>query len=581
MAAPEPRKNVEERQGFAGKPGTSEVWGLCPDPHVDESRRVDRWDFFCAVVLATVTVISRLPYRTRMLYNWDAVQFALALREYDVVKHQPHPPGYVLYVALGRLVNAWLGDEAASYVLLAVAASGLTTFVVYFLARTIYDRATALAAATLLAVSPLFWFYGSVALTYAGEALLASTVAYFSFRALSGSRTDAWLGAGYLGLAGGVRQSIIVLLAPLWVLSVVIGTGHLSVLAVGIVILVAAALTWFVPMIWLTGGLDRYLAASRDLAETVVMPTSIVSGAFETTLRMSRYVLESVVVGLGPLALVVALVPWYVRRYGWTRRESFLIGWSLPPVLVYTLVHFGQAGYVLTFLPALVIVLSHVLLTALRDAPVLAVRPHARAAFATAAVAGIVLVNGSFFVSARPLPRDFDTPKPRWQQLAEDEVSDWVFSRTAAALEEHEAVVRTFVESIRGLFPAEETVVLTELGNPRTYPWLRHAMFYLPEFTIYELRVGDVPPGYYAPRLSSAMTPFPDTEIHLPSTARRLVWFVDHWSPRSERPDGLAEIELPYGRYLYVMPLGRAPVEYAGYTFIRDDPPRRVRRAEG
>src|SRR5581483_9941787 len=105
-----------------------------------------------------------------------------------------HPPGYILYVALGRLVNAWLGDAAGAYVFLAVVFSGLTTLVVYSLARVAYDRATALAAAALLAVSPLFWFYGSVGLTYAGEALCASTVAFFAFRALRGSETDAWLG---------------------------------------------------------------------------------------------------------------------------------------------------------------------------------------------------------------------------------------------------------------------------------------------------------------------------------------------------------------------------------------------------
>jgi len=158
--------------------------------------RADRLDYLIAAALSLVTVLSRLPYRARMLYNWDAVQFALALREYDVVKHQPHPPGYILYVALGRLVHGWTGDAAAAYVLLAVAFSGAGTFMVYLLARAMYDRATALTAATLLAVSPLFWFYGSVGLTYAGEALLASTVAYFSFRAMLGSRRDAWLAAG-------------------------------------------------------------------------------------------------------------------------------------------------------------------------------------------------------------------------------------------------------------------------------------------------------------------------------------------------------------------------------------------------
>src|SRR5687767_12555062 len=178
--------------------------------------RADRLDYLLAVGLSVLTILSRLPYRARMLYNWDAVQFALALKEYDVVKHQPHPPGYVLYVGLGTIVHAWVGDAAAAYVTLAVAFSGLTTFVVYFLARTAYDRPTALAAATLMAVSPLFWFYGSVGLTYAAEALLASTVAFFSWRALTGSRTDGWLAAAYLGLAGGMRQSILVLLFPLW-----------------------------------------------------------------------------------------------------------------------------------------------------------------------------------------------------------------------------------------------------------------------------------------------------------------------------------------------------------------------------
>ena len=41
---------------------------------------------------------------------------------------------------------------------------------------------------------------------------------------------------------------------------------------------------------------------------------------------------------------------------------------------------------------------------------------------------------------------------------------------------------------------------------------------------------------------------------------------MDHWSPATERPRGLVEIELPYGRFLYVLPLGKAPVRYAGYT---------------
>jgi len=541
------------------------------------SRPAPRLDLLCAVALSLLTVLSRLPYRARMLYNWDAVQFALALREYDVSKHQPHPPGYILYVALGRMVNAWLGDPAEAYALLAVVFSGLTTFVVFYLAREVYDRATALAAATLLAVSPLFWFYGAVGLTYAGEALCAVTVAYFAFRALKGSETDSWLAAGYLGLAGGLRQSVLLLLFPLWLGATAVGLRRARTIVIGLCVMAITTLTWFLPMIWLSGGFDRYLAASLELAESVVKPTSILGGPYETTLRISRYVLESVLVGLGPLALAVFLVPWYARRYGWGRAEWFLVGWTVPPIVVYTLVHFGQAGYVLTFLPALVVLLSRVLMAALGEA--LLAHPRWRPVATTAVVTLVVLVNGSFFVSARPLARDFDTPRPAWQKTAEDEAFDWIFSRTAAALKEHEHVMQTFVGAIRGLYAPDETAVVTELGNPRSYPWLRHAMFYLPEYPIYELTVGDLPAGFYAPRMARVMARVHESHIALPAGVKQLVWFVDHWSPLTERPLGLAEIELPHGRYLYMLRIGRKPVDYAGYTFVRENAAGRAVRA--
>jgi hypothetical protein len=538
-------------------------------------RKPDRLDLACAAVLALLTIVSRLPYRARMLYNWDAVQFALALREFDVTKHQPHPPGYLLYVALGRVVDLWLDNPTAAYVVLAVAFSGLTTFVVYGLARVVYDRATALAAATLLAVSPLFWFYGSVGLTYAAEALCASVVAYFAYRALVGSETDSYLGAAYLGLAGGLRQSVLVLLFPLWLGSVLAGVRRVRTVVLGLAILGGGVLLWLLPMLWLTGGLGRYLAALRDLADTVVKPTSIVAGPLDVTLRMSRHLLESVLVGLGPLALAVLLIPRYVRRHGWGRREWFLVAWAAPPVLVYTLVHFGQAGYVLTFLPALVILLSRVLLAALGDVVERARVPRARVAVAAAVVLLVVLANGAFFVNARPAPRDFDAAPPGWARAVQHEAFEWIFSRTAAALREHEEVVRTFVDAIRGLHGPEDTVVVTEVGNGRSYPWLRHAMFYLPEYAIYDLRVGGFTRGFYAPRLATAMAVAQRATIHLPAPVKRLVWFVDHWSPTAERPRGLVEIEIPHGRYLYVLPLGRRPVEYEGYTFVRDEPERR------
>jgi hypothetical protein len=527
-------------------------------------------DVVLASGLAVVTLLSRWPYRARMLYNWDAVQFALALHEFDIAKHQPHPPGYLLYVGLGRLLNASLSDPTLAYVALAMLFSAGSTFVLYGLARRLYDRATAFVAASLLAVSPLFWFYGSVGLTYAGEAFAASVVAWFAYATLTGSVRHLYWGALALGLTGGMRQSVLLLLLPLWLGCAALGIRSRRRLATAAGILLASVLAWLLPMMWLTGGPGAYLAASTQLYGSMLFPTSVLGGSLETTLAQLRYLLESTLVGLGPLGLVAAALPAYARREGWRVPEWFLLAWMVPPAIFYALVHFGQAGYVLTFLPALVILLSRVLVWAVAAGSGRLRRPNWRWALTAGAVLLLVLINTGFFVSARPLPREFNNREgDRWMWRARDEFHDWIMSRTAAALREHEAVIRTYVETIRAVYDPSDTALVTELGNPRSYPWLRHAMFYMPEYPIYQVQLGEMPLGFYAPQSAATMILSPGALITLPAAIRQLVWFVDHWDPATPPPQGLREVQLPYGRYLYVLPLTRRPAEYAGYTFER------------
>jgi hypothetical protein len=528
-------------------------------------------DVLMMMGLAALTLLSRWPYRARMLYNWDAVQFALALREFDVSKHQPHPPGYLLYVGLGRLLNIPLGDPNLAYVALAMVFSAATTVAVYWLARALYDRVTAAAAATLLAVSPLFWFYGSVGLTYAGEAFGASLVAAFAHGALRGNPRALYGCAVALGLVGGIRPSVLVLLFPLCVACAFLGVRSVRRLLVAATLMVVAVLSWFLPMVWLTGGLRPYLRASTQLYGSVVLPTSVLGGSLDVTLAQARYVLASVIVGLGPLTLAVFALPLYIRRTGWGRGDWFLVAWIVPPAAFYTLVHFGQAGYVLTFLPALVILLSRVLVEVVAAGSERLRRPNWRWGLTAAALVPLCLLSTAFFVSARPVPREFNhRTGGSWMWRAKDEAHDWIMSRTAAALREHEAVIRTYVETIRAVYDPSDTALLTEVGNQRSYPWLRHAMFYMPEYAIYQVQLGDFPLGFYAPQSAATMILTPGSTITVPRRIHQLVWFVDHWDPAVPRPRGLQEIQLPYGRFLYVLPIGRGRVEHAGYTFVRD-----------
>ena len=509
------------------------------------------------------------PYRARMLYNWDAVQFALALREFDVAKHQPHPPGYLLYVGLGRLVNQWVGDPAQAYVGLAMLFSAATTFIVYWLARKLYDRPT---ASRRRRSSRSARSSGST-----GRSASPTPARRSARRWSPGRRGARSPGASAtrisepsrLGLVGGIRQSVLVLMFPLWLGCAVARPALLVAPRRGggprhrrrARVAPAADLAQRGPR-----GLHR---VSTQLYGSIVLPTSVFGGSLVPRSRRSRYLAESIIVGLGPLAIAFLALPTYARRAGWNRAEWFLLAWIVPPAAFYALVHFGQAGYVLTFLPALVILLARALVEAVAAGSERLRRPNWRWALTAVAVIAFVLINTGL-LRARPpgAARVRHRAGDAWLWRARDEVHDWIMSRTAAALEEHEAVIRTYVDTIRAAYDPEDTALLTELGNPRSYPWLRHAMYYMPEYAIYQVQLGDVP-GYYAPQSAATMILTPGYDIQLPRQVKQIVWFVDHWDPTIPRPAGLLEIPLPYGRFLYLLPLDRAVAEHAGYTFAR------------
>jgi hypothetical protein len=525
-------------------------------------------DLALAVVLAALTVASRMPFATRVLPTWDSVQFALALREYDVVKHQPHPPGYILYVAAGRAVDAVLGDPARSLGWLSIAASALTVFLVYRLAGLLYGRATALLAAAGLALSPLFWFHGAIGVSYAAEAALATLVAWLGWRAREGGA--AWIlgSALALGVAGGVRQSILVVLAPLWLAMAWAGARRRPrILAAALAVLAGATAAWLVPMVWLAGGARAYLAAARELYESTVRATTL-GGAHWTGNVIALG--EALALGIGLLlpvlvAIALARLP---RLAAWGPRAWFFAAWILPPLAVYVGVHFGQYGYLLTVLPALYIVIARAAVLATERLGALHGRQVGHT-LVTTTCAAVLVLHAVFFVAARPIdvkpPSDEPSDVARWRASASAHYRYGLWATTAPGLREQTGVISTYLEAIRRDFDPADTVLVTELGNPRSYPWYRHVMYYLPEFPVYHLRLGGFSPGYLSSRYAETMAALDGPEVLLPATTRRIVWVVDYWNPGIPRPAGLEARPLAHGRWLYVVDVDRRPLRHAGY----------------
>jgi len=314
------------------------------------------------IILFLITILSRLPFTSRYLYHMDSGHFSLALTNYDLVLHQPHPPGYVLYVMLGKLGHLFLPDPNSPFVLLGILFSAGTVVLIYYLAKEMFNEKAGTLAALLAAASPNFWFHGEVALSYTTEAFFSALTGLLCWRACRGRQGSGIASASVLALAGGFRQNTPAFLFPLWLYSVKNGSFRTFCLSLGIFLLII--LSWFLPMVYMTGGTDAYLAAFRELWLFNTGHNSVFEKGFIHLKTNLQYLYTFLFYSLGAVLPFLPVALYAVLRSGKLSglrdsRASFLACWMLPPLLFHLLIFIsGNPGYILIILPPLVILAS-------------------------------------------------------------------------------------------------------------------------------------------------------------------------------------------------------------------------------
>src|ERR1700678_2019114 len=133
-------------------------------------------------LMACAVAISRLAFRSHALYDIDSVNFALGIARFDPRVHQPHPPGYFLYICLCRLLNYAVHDPNLALGILSILASIACVILIYQLGLDWFGPRAATFAGLLFLSSPLAWFHGIVALTYSVEAAASALMGTLCWR---------------------------------------------------------------------------------------------------------------------------------------------------------------------------------------------------------------------------------------------------------------------------------------------------------------------------------------------------------------------------------------------------------------
>lgn len=417
-------------------------------------------DKLMAVSLFLLGILTRLPFHSQILHHWDSVNFALGMEHFDVHLHQPHPPGYFLYVMLGRAINLLVGDANASLVWISTVAAGLAAMVIFVMGRSLWGRRSGVTAALLLLSSPLFWFHGEVALSYMIEAVFVTLVALLCYRHLTGEDDRIWLSALVLGIAGGFRQNTMIFLLPLWAIAAWRFRWRMAVLALVVLALTCAA--WLLPMMTLTGGAARYWAAVGAESQGIAKESSLfdvkqmaINGA-----RLAAFTCYALSIGLIPLAL--GAWRWGKRHLRQWRswlpgpRVQLFFWWIAPSLAFYFFIHIRQQGHSFTFMPAVLLLMGAAIgqVTDWVDKKHPIGERRRRTVYAGLTI-GVVSVNMLFFLTAPSAL--FGSPRllfsaPSWRSI---QAQDFYVSER--------------VKTIQAQFAPQRTAVLAE-GRSFRYP---------------------------------------------------------------------------------------------------------------
>jgi hypothetical protein len=228
--------------------------------------------------LAIVVGLTRFLALSFGPWDWDEVLFCLAVGDYNVAWHQPHPAGFPLFVLLAKFARLFADSDFHALQAVNVVASLFVFPVMFAVARAFrFDFIPSIAAALLFAFMPNVWFYGGTAFSdpLGAVMFLAAIAAYLQ----AGTDTRRYLLASVL-LAAGVLvrpQNAVVAMFP-WTLATVrlLRARRFRVAIAGTLVLVLLVAIGYGIAAY-ASGFEAYVLSIRGHSHQVTLADTVVN----------------------------------------------------------------------------------------------------------------------------------------------------------------------------------------------------------------------------------------------------------------------------------------------------------------
>lgn len=234
--------------------------------------RIQKDVWLKALLLFLTSFLLYWIFRSPGLDEIDSINFAMGVGQFNLWQHQPHPPGYPLYIFVG-----WLGQllfdvgPNGSLHFAAAAGGGILVAAWFIIICLQFHERLAWGVALTLIITPVIWLTSTKVLSDSLAAGLLSAEVLAAVYFSKTGRTSALIAIALLGAAAaGVRPQLILVVFTVLATAVLRGPQiPRKRIALAWLALICGCLLWLLPMWHMQSQLKPDVAAGTVYPELV------------------------------------------------------------------------------------------------------------------------------------------------------------------------------------------------------------------------------------------------------------------------------------------------------------------------
>ncbi len=308
--------------------------------------------FFPYIAISLIALVTRLPLIEVFQSHWDGADYSIAIIRYSLAENTPTPPGYPLYLAIGKFFNLFIEDPHKSIVLVSVLASIIGAIAFYAYGRKIYNKYVGIAATAIFLTGSTFYYFSLTPYGYELITAFIVILALVIYQTYILKKQNGILFGLVLGICFGIRPQEMLLIGPLALLGFIFLSKKNKIYTILTFLIIT--FLWLLPMIRDTGGVQNYIALNLNAASA--------DGFTHSFMYNLPLAIKGLLLTCGISAIFLAYYPYKLlfKKIKINKKVSiFYLVWILPGIFYNLFVRGEHAGYQVSYLTAIIILISY------------------------------------------------------------------------------------------------------------------------------------------------------------------------------------------------------------------------------